>query len=199
MVGENDEDDVTPIPRIYTLAEAAAVLRVPRDWLRARLANGTYAALRRSNRWAMTEQQIMAAIEAMTVPAREPETYPGGITRRSWLMHQSGRRPGPSPGGKKPPPPKGPHPLPTYFRKVYPESPDVIAGLPKLSPTQLRLLERLRREGTVVCDGRARKTIEALVRRGLATYEAEYVPSEMSDYIIYRFTVRPTQKANPGI
>ncbi|OBE98993.1 hypothetical protein [Mycobacterium sp. 852002-10029_SCH5224772] len=194
-MGENDEDDATPIPRIYTLAEAAALLRVPRDWLRTRLANGTYAGLRRSNRWAMTEQQIMAAIESMTVPVREPETYPGGVTRRSWLMHQRGRRPGPPAGGEKPPPPEGPHALPSYFRKVYPETPEVIAGLPELSPTQLRLLERLRREGTVVSDGRERKTIEALVRRGLATYEAEYVPSEMSDYYIYRFTVRPTEQA----
>lgn len=131
----------------------------------------------------------MAAIESMTVPVREPETYPGGVTRRSWLMRQSGRRPGPRPGGEKPPPPDGPHALPSYFRKVYPETPEVIAGLPKLSPTQLRLLERLRREGTVVSDGRERKTIEALVRRGLATYEAEYVLSDSTNCCVYRFTV----------
>jgi hypothetical protein len=33
----------------------------------------------------MTEQQIMAVIESMTVPARQPENYPGGICKRSWI------------------------------------------------------------------------------------------------------------------
>lgn len=189
------DDDESPLPRIYTLAEAASALRVPRDWLRTRLANGTYAGLRRGNRWAMTETQILAAIESMTVPVREPETYPGGITRRSWLMRQSGRRPAPRPGGAKRAPPEDPRALPSYFRKVFPETAEVIAGMPKPSPTQLRLLERLRREGTVICDGRERKTIEALVRRGLATYEAEYVLSDTTSCFIYRFTVRPRKES----
>lgn len=79
--------------------------------------------------------------------------------------------------------------LPSYFRKAYQESPEVIATLPELTGTQQKLLERLRGEETVVLDGRWRKTIEPLVRRGLATYDAEYVLSE-SGYYIYRFTVR---------
>lgn len=182
-----ETDDENPLPRIYTLMEAATFLRVPRDWLRTRLAQGTYAGLRRGNRWAMTEPQILAVIESMTVPAREPETYPGGITRRSWLLRQRGRRASVPriPEGK---PPDVVIDLPSNFRKVYPESQEVISRLPELTPTQLGMLERLRREKTVVLDGRGRKTLEALVRRGLATYEAEYVKSEQSDYYIYRFT-----------
>ena len=38
--------------------------------------------------------------------------------------------------------------------------------------------------------GRERKTVEALVRRGIATYEAEYVLNEKHSYYAYRFTVR---------
>jgi len=37
----------------------------------------------------MTGPQILDVIESMTVPAREPETYPGGLTRRSWLYHSN--------------------------------------------------------------------------------------------------------------
>jgi hypothetical protein len=81
--------------------------------------------------------------------------------------------------------------LPSYFRKVYAETPEVIASMPQLTGTQQKLLERLRGEEMVALDGRWRKTVEPLVRRGLATYEAEYVLSE-SGYYIYRFTVRPT-------
>jgi hypothetical protein len=111
----------------------------------------------------------------------------GGITRRSWLAHQrrTVRDTTSAPRAKH----SELHPLPSDFRKVYQEIPDVIATLPELTGTQQKLLERLRVEGTVVLDGRWRKTIEPLVRRGLATYEAEYVLGE-SDYYIFRFTVR---------
>jgi hypothetical protein len=91
------DDDRSPIPHIYTLREAANALRVPGEWLRTRLANGTFAGLRRGSRWAMTEQQILAVIESMTVPAREPESYPGGLSRRSWLYHQRRREKSTSP------------------------------------------------------------------------------------------------------
>ena len=50
--------------------------------------------------------------------------------------------------------------------------------------------EQLRHEEAVVLGGRERKTVEALVRRGLATYEAEYVLNEKHSYYGYRFTVR---------
>ena len=48
----------------------------------------------------------------------------------------------------------------------------------------------MRHEEAVVLGGRERKTVEALVRRGLATYEAEYVLNEKHSYYGYRFTVR---------
>jgi hypothetical protein len=87
-----DDDESSAIPRVYTLGEAAEMLRVPRDWLRQQLAQGTYASLRRGTRWLMTGPQILEVIESMTVPAREPEHYPGGITRRSWLYHSNPNR-----------------------------------------------------------------------------------------------------------
>jgi hypothetical protein len=33
----------------------------------------------------MTEQQVMAVIDAMIVPMRDLESHPGGISNRSWL------------------------------------------------------------------------------------------------------------------
>jgi hypothetical protein len=87
-----DDDESSPIPKIYTLTEAAEMLRVPREWLRQQLATGKYASLRRGSRWAMTGPQILDVIESMTVSAREPETYLGGLTRRSWLYHSNPNR-----------------------------------------------------------------------------------------------------------
>jgi hypothetical protein len=73
---------------------------------------------------------------------------------------------------------------------VCAESPQVVAAMPELTQKQQELLERLRREGTVVLGGRERKTVEALVRRGIVTYEVEYVLNEEHSYYAYRFTVR---------
>jgi methylase of polypeptide subunit release factors len=73
---------------------------------------------------------------------------------------------------------------------VHAERPEVVAAMPELTQRQQELWERLRHEGTFVLGGRERKTIEALVRRGLATYEAEYVLNEKHSYYAYRFTVR---------
>jgi hypothetical protein len=186
-VAEGDHDH-SEIPRIYTLAEAAAALRVADDWLRTRLANGTFAGLKRGNRWAMTEQQIMAAIESMTVPAREPESYPGRISKSSW-PYQRRRRDG-NPSG---PPAQGAAPkvtpAPRWYRMVYAESPEVVAGMPELTRRQQELFDRLRHEGTVVVGGRERQTVEALARRGIVTYQAEYVLNEKHSYYAYRFTV----------
>jgi hypothetical protein len=183
-VTENDDGE-SAIPRIYTLQEAADILRVELRWLRARLAGRRLAGLKRGGRWAMTEPQILAAIESMTVPVREPESYPGGITRRSWLLRQRGGTRGAQPSTVTAYVPT----LPSYFCKVSRESPQAIAAMSELTQTQQQLLERLQREGTLVLDGRGRKSVEALVRRGLATYEAEYVLSETSGYYVYRFTV----------
>jgi hypothetical protein len=73
---------------------------------------------------------------------------------------------------------------------VHAESPQVVAGMPELTQRQQELLERLRREGTVVRGGRERKTVEALVRRGIATYVVEHVLNEQHRYYAYRITVR---------
>lgn len=63
------------IPRIYTLAEAAELLRVSQDYLRARCRDRTFAAMKLANRWSMTEQQLLAAIEASSTTVRSaPET-----------------------------------------------------------------------------------------------------------------------------
>jgi excisionase family DNA binding protein len=72
------------IPKIYALPEAAELLGVSEHWLLMQIRKGRFAAMKRGRHWAMTEPRILAAIEAMTVPAREPEVYPGGITRRSF-------------------------------------------------------------------------------------------------------------------
>jgi hypothetical protein len=66
--------------------------------------------------------------------------------------------------------------------------------MPELTDRQQKLFERLRHEGTVVLGGRERKTVEALVRQGIATYQAEYVLNEKHTYYAYRFTVRLTWK-----
>lgn len=159
------------------------------DWLQTRLANGTFAGLKRESRWAITEQQILAAIESITVPARKPESYPGRISKRSWSHHRR-RRDASAPR----PTASGPTPTvttaPDWYHMVYAESPEVVAGIPELTQRQQELLDRLRHEGTVVVGGRERRTVEALARRGIATYQAEYVLNERHSYYAYRFTVR---------
>ena len=146
----------------------------------------------------MTEPQIMAAIESMTIPAREPESYPGGITRRSWLYRQR-RRDTSTPRSatllETDPKVK---PAPTWYQVAHAESPEVVAGMPGLTKTQQALVERLRHEETVVLGGRERKTVEGLVRRGIATYKAEYVLNEKHSYYAYRFTVRLALGSDPA-
>ena len=100
----------------------------------------------------MTQQQIMAVIESMTVPARKPESYPGGITRRSWLHHQR-RGQAITPRFTPVEPAPKVRPAPTWYRMVYAESPELVAGMPELTLRQQELLERLRHEGTVVTGG----------------------------------------------
>jgi hypothetical protein len=183
-------DDGSQIPHIYTLREAANALRVPGEWLRTRLADGTFAGLRRGSRWAMTEHQITAVIESMTVPAHESESYPGGLSRRSWLYQQRRRERSAAPRAPVESEAKV-QPAPTWYRMVHAESPEVVTRMPELTLKQQDLWERLTHEGTVVLGGRERRTIEALVRRGLADYEAEHVLNEKHSYYAYRCTVRP--------
>jgi hypothetical protein len=46
----------------------------------------------------------------------------------------------------------------------------------KLTKPQQALLDRVRREGVVQQNGRARRTVEALARAGLIEYEYDLVP-----------------------
>lgn len=58
------------IPPIYTLVEAAELIGVSEEWLRSKLRDHTFAGLKRAGRWAMTENQIEAAIETMSTDVR---------------------------------------------------------------------------------------------------------------------------------
>jgi hypothetical protein len=72
------------LPPIYPLAEAAEILGVSDEWLRAQCRARRFAALKRAGRWAMTEGQIEAAIDAMSTEARpEPAPSPSGLSRHS--------------------------------------------------------------------------------------------------------------------
>jgi Helix-turn-helix domain len=57
------------VPAIYDLAEAANILGVSRSYLRSELRDHTFAGMKRAGRWAITEPQIEAAIEAMSIDA----------------------------------------------------------------------------------------------------------------------------------
>jgi tRNA nucleotidyltransferase/poly(A) polymerase len=83
------------------------------------------------------------------------------------------------------------HPLPTSFVKVHPESPEAIAAMPPLTETQQALWDRVQAEGEIIVSGKtAKKTVEALAKRGLADYDAEYLLNEKHLYYAYRFIVR---------
>jgi hypothetical protein len=72
------------LPPIYPLSEAAEILGVSDEWLRAQCRARRFAALKRAGRWAMTEGQIEAAIEEMSFAARpKPEPSPSGLSRHS--------------------------------------------------------------------------------------------------------------------
>ena len=72
------------IPTIYDLAEAAKVLGVSQSYLRSKLRDHTFAGMKRAGRWAMTEPQIEAVIEAMSLDARPPDRpSPSGLSKLS--------------------------------------------------------------------------------------------------------------------
>lgn len=72
------------IPPIYPLDEAAEILGISEPYLRSKLRDHTFAGLKRAGRWAMTEPQIEAAIEAMSTDARPVEKpSPSGLSRNS--------------------------------------------------------------------------------------------------------------------
>ena len=77
------------IPIIYDLAEAAHILGFSESYLRSKLRDRTFAGMKRAGRWAMTEAQIEAAIEAMCIDARPMDPpSPSGLSRHSRFGHQ---------------------------------------------------------------------------------------------------------------
>lgn len=197
-------DSSAPI-KTYSLDEVAAMvlppdMKSPRRWLMVRLNEGKIRGYRLGRTWRMTRDDVEDLIArhrkepAVARPA-EPETYPGGLTRRSWLYHSrwgiAGNPAMQGPRNKQPAKPiEKVMPAPSYFHPVGAEFPEDIAAMPALTETQQELLKRLQREGEVQLNGRHRKTIEALVKRDLATYKAEHVLNETHGYYGYRFTVR---------
>jgi hypothetical protein len=74
------------IPAIYDLAEAAKILGLSESYLRSKLRDHTFAGMKRAGRWAMTEPQIEAAIETMSIDARPADPpSPSGLSKRSRL------------------------------------------------------------------------------------------------------------------
>lgn len=71
---------VMSVPLIYTLKEAAAMLHMSTDYLRSRLYDRTFPAVKLAGRWHMTEDQVVEAIGIMSTPARvevkSPATSP---------------------------------------------------------------------------------------------------------------------------
>lgn len=208
------EPRATPLPiKTYSLEEVAAMALPPdmkdgRRWLTRRLNSGQIRGYKIGRTWRMTQsdvEELIAGQRNAVAPAPppkepEPDPYPGGLSRRSWLYRQRYGMVG-NPNMQKPKKRRPPTedavtlapkvmPAPSWFHKVHAETPEVIATLPDLTQEQHELLEHLRREGQVVVNGRKRKTVEALVRRGLATYQAEHVLNEKHLYYGYRFTLR---------
>jgi hypothetical protein len=71
------------IPSIYTLSEAAETIGVSDEYLRSKLRDHTFAGMKRAGRWAMTEEQIEAAIESMCTDARPEVASPAGLVKGS--------------------------------------------------------------------------------------------------------------------
>jgi hypothetical protein len=54
------------------------------SYLRSKLRDHTFAGMKRAGRWAMTEPQIEAAIETMSLDARPPDPpSPSGLSKHS--------------------------------------------------------------------------------------------------------------------
>ena len=72
------------IPTIYDLAEAAKILGVSQSYLRSKLRDHTFVGMKRAGRWGMTDPQIEAASDAMSLDARPPERpSPSGLSKHS--------------------------------------------------------------------------------------------------------------------
>ncbi|WP_133053087.1 helix-turn-helix domain-containing protein [Mycolicibacter minnesotensis] len=188
--------------KTYSLAEVAALvlpeMASGERWLAERLRSGKVRGYKIGRAWRMTHEDIEDLItrHRNSPQPAEPERYPGGLTRRGWLYRQrygAAGNPniqGPRRAAPAAPPPKV-EPLPSLYTPMCAEPKEIVETMPPLTETQQQLLQRVEREGTVVLNGRFRKSVEALVRRGLVGHEAAYVlsDSEKSPAYIYRFTV----------
>ncbi|ULP47329.1 helix-turn-helix domain-containing protein [Mycolicibacter virginiensis] len=194
--------------KTYSLSEVVALvlpeLSHGERWLAERLRRGEIRGYKIGRTWRMTHGDVEDLIARHrnsprpTLLPAEPERYPGGLTRRSWLYRQRyGLEGNPNLRGPRrtaPPaePPPAVKPVPSDFRYVIPEPKETIEAMPPLTETQQQLLQRVEREGAVAVTGRFRKTVEGLVRRGLVKYEVAHVlsESEKAPGYIYRFTVQ---------
>lgn len=196
--GQNcSPEEPSPI-KTYSLEEVAEMV-LPADmanavrWLQTQLLAGKASGYKAGRKWRMTQSDVEDFVarhrnSSRPLPPPPPAPDYGGLSRRSWLSHQRPRRPayrGPAVEHQKVRPPGA------DFVKVHPESAEAIAAMRPMTKTQQDLLNRVQTEGEVTLNGTtARKTVEALAKRGLVEYEAEYVLNETHLYLFYRFTIR---------
>jgi hypothetical protein len=161
---------MTKVPvQTYSLKEIATQicgddLKDPERWVLRCIYAGKFRAIKVGRSYRMTQEQLneaLAALEIKPTTVTSP-TPPSGQTPLSQRRQR--------PTGLKAVPPAKVQPPPTDFKRVDAQPPEVIAAMPAVTQTQVELLERLRREREVIMSGRtARRTVEALVKRGLAT------------------------------
>lgn len=69
---------------IYDLSECAEYLECSEEWLRSKLRDRTFAAMKVAGRWRMRESQLEAALQTMSTEARAVlPPSPSGLSRRS--------------------------------------------------------------------------------------------------------------------
>ena len=166
---------------IYTIAEAAAKLKITERWLADPLRARRFPAHKMMGQWRMTDEDIAAALDVCAIPAR-PRHEAGYVRRQRRPVDEN----------KQAVSPPKVQPLPSWFSGiVHAELPEFIANMPGLTETQQELLDRVCQERQVVVNGRARKTVEALALRGLVTYDGEYVLNADTRSYFYPSTALP--------
>ncbi|MGW4090063.1 helix-turn-helix domain-containing protein [Nocardia sp. NPDC004750] len=69
--------------RLYSIAEAAELLRVSEGWMMKRLRDRKLQGRKSGRSWSMSAADIQAAIDHMLMPAIEAKPDPWGLTARS--------------------------------------------------------------------------------------------------------------------
>ncbi|MGW6335255.1 helix-turn-helix domain-containing protein [Nocardia rhamnosiphila] len=77
--------------RLYTVAEAADMLRVSENWLLKRLRDRRLPGRKAGRRWALSARDIRVAQESMAVPAFPVVVDPAGLTPTSRRRFRQGR------------------------------------------------------------------------------------------------------------